>query len=327
MTKPLYFYNGTTFEQVGPTTPQSPIAYQTSAPTGPATGDLWIDSDGDVDTYNRQLTRYYFVATAAQTTITGVDANSLTLAYVAGSEAVYVNGALQVRGQDYTATNGTSVVMSSGLAVNDVVEIFAYTAFTVANAYTKTETDGIAAAAAGLRMVVPTSISVGSGTGSVDATGNVTFSGASSVSVNGCFTSVYDNYLVLVSFTGTGSSVNMSIRLRASGTDATGASTYNFQYIDGSNTSITGARDSGTYHLIGTSSSTASMLQSIRINLYDAFKASPTAIQAESQSNISSGYLRFAGGSHTVSTSYDGFTVYPGSGNLTGIIRVYGYKD
>lgn len=120
MTKPLYFYNGTTFEQVGPTTPQSPIAYQTSAPTGPATGDLWIDSDGDVDTYNRQLTRYYFVATAAQTTITGTDANGLTLAYVAGSEAVYVNGALQVRGQDYTATNGTSVVMSSALAVNDV---------------------------------------------------------------------------------------------------------------------------------------------------------------------------------------------------------------
>jgi hypothetical protein len=149
MTKPLYFYNGTTFELVGPTTPQSPIAYQTSAPTAPATGDLWIDSDGDVDTYNRQLTRYYFVATAGQTTISGVDANGLTLAYVAGSEAVYVNGALQVRGQDYTATNGTSVVMSSGLAVNDVVEIFAYTAFTVANAYTKAETDSIVTALGG----------------------------------------------------------------------------------------------------------------------------------------------------------------------------------
>ena len=143
MTKPLYFYNGTTFELVGPTTPQSPIAYQTSAPTAPATGDLWIDSDGDVDTYNRQLTRYYFVATAGQTSITGVDANGLTLAYVAGSEAVYVNGALQVRGQDYTATNGTSVVMSTALAVNDVVEIFAYTAFTVANAYTKSESDSL----------------------------------------------------------------------------------------------------------------------------------------------------------------------------------------
>jgi hypothetical protein len=170
MTKPLYFYNGTTFEQVGPTTPQSPIAYQTSAPTGPATGDIWIDSDGDVDTYNRQLTRYYFVATAAQTTITGTDANGLTLAYVAGSEAVYVNGALQVRGQDYTATNGTSVVLSSALAVNDVVEIFAYTAFTVANAYTKAEVDSIVTALGGTTTpwtsYTPTitSITLGNGT-------------------------------------------------------------------------------------------------------------------------------------------------------------------
>lgn len=143
MTKPLYFYNGSSFELVGPTTPQSPIAYQTSAPTAPATGDLWIDSDGDVDTYNRQLTRYYFVASAGQTTITGVDANGLTLAYVAGSEAVYVNGALQVRGVDYTATNGTSITGLSALAVNDVVEVFAYTAFTVANAYTQSQIDAL----------------------------------------------------------------------------------------------------------------------------------------------------------------------------------------
>jgi hypothetical protein len=35
------------------------------------------------------------------------------------------------------------------LAVNDVVEIFAYTAFTVANAYTKSETDGLVNALVG----------------------------------------------------------------------------------------------------------------------------------------------------------------------------------
>ncbi len=143
MTKPLYFWNGSSFELVGPTTPQSPFAYQTSAPTAPATGDIWIDSDGDVDTYNRQLTRYYFVASAGQTSISGVDANGLTLAYVAGSEQVYVNGALQVRGVDYTATNGTSITGLSALALNDVVEVFAYTAFTVANTYTQSQIDAL----------------------------------------------------------------------------------------------------------------------------------------------------------------------------------------
>ena len=180
---------------------------------------------------------------------------------------------------------------------------------------------------AGLAKIVPSSVAVGSGTGSSDALGNVTFSGCSSVSLNGCFSSTYDNYLILSSFTGTGSSVNLNIRLRVSGTDASGTSTYNFQYIDGSNTSITGARTSDNTFFIGTSSNTSSMLQSVKINLYDAFKASPTAIQSENQSNISSGYLRFSGGSHTVSTSYDGFTIYPGSGNLTGNIEVFGYTQ
>jgi hypothetical protein len=180
---------------------------------------------------------------------------------------------------------------------------------------------------AGLAKIVPSSVAVGSGTGSSDAFGNVTFSGCSSVSLNGCFSSAYDNYLVLVSFTGTATSVNMFIRLRASGTDASGAGTYKFQYIDGSDTSITGARNSDNYILVGTSSNTSSMLQSFKVNLYDVFKASPTAIQSESQSNINSGYLRFSGGSHTVSTSYDGFSIYPGSGNLTGNIEVFGYTQ
>jgi hypothetical protein len=324
MTKPLYFYNGTTFEQIGPTTPQSPIAYQTSAPTGPATGDLWIDSDGDVDTYNRQLTRYYFVATAAQTTITGTDANGLTLAYVAGSEAVYVNGALQVRGQDYTATNGTSVVMSSALAVNDVVEIFAYTAFTVANAYTKSETDGIAAAAAGLRMVVPTSVAVGSGSGSVDATGNVTFSGATSVSINGCFNSTYDNYLLIYKYTCTGSG-SCRMRLRASGTDASGS---NYNEMDVTTSTASGPTRQGTangaeWNMVNGATSS---INSLSLQFFDVNKALPTTVVGFGNRNTAEGYTYAK--DHTVSTAYDGVTLYiTGGPNITGTVRVYGYKD
>ena len=325
MTKPLYFYNGSTFELVGPTTPQSPIAYQTSAPTAPATGDLWIDSDGDVDTYNRQLTRYYFVATAAQTTITGIDANGLTLAYVAGSEAVYVNGALQVRGQDYTATNGTSVVMSSGLAVNDVVEIFAYTAFTVANAYTKSETDGIAAAAAGLRMVVPTSVAVGSGSGSVDAIGNVTFSGASSISLNGCFSSAYDTYVINHSTTlSAGTVVPINFRMRVAGADLT-SGVYKFAAIYMINSSSTINGDAGTAAtsmVVSNGFSTNREFTSININ--NPFNAQVTNMTAN---GFGAEYLLLKNGYVNNTTSYDGFTLYPSSGTFTGTIRVYGYKD
>jgi hypothetical protein len=330
MTKPLYFYNGTTFEEIGPTTPQSPIAYQTSAPTGPATGDLWIDSDGDVDTYNRQLTRYYFVATAGQTTITGIDANGLTLAYVAGSEAVYVNGALQVRGQDYTATDGTSVVMSSALAVNDVVEIFAYTAFTVANAYTKSETDGLVGVAPGLKLVVPSSVSVGSGSGSVSTQGTVTFSGASSVSLNGAFSSTYKNYYILLNISSRVTASSIFMRVRASTTDNS-STNYNFGVITKATNSTTivnyAAANSNTFEVCSIRANGGSA----KIDLFDPQTTDYTSYMTVSHSK--SGAVNDAqdyetrSGSMSVTTSYDGITIYTNAGTITGTVSVYGYKN
>lgn len=325
MTKPLYFYNGTTFEQVGPTTPQSPIAYQTSAPTGPATGDLWVDSDGDVDTYNRQLTRYYFVATAAQTTISGVDANSLTLAYVAGSEAVYVNGALQVRGQDYTATNGTSVVMSSALAVNDVVEIFAYTAFTVANAYTKAESDSLVGAAPGLKLLVPTSVAVGSGTASIGTAGQVTFSSASSVSLNGVFTSTYDNYFVIYqgSFT---TAANTSLRLRSAGSDLSSA-LYRYA-VHHVSTNADHLLTTGNTQTSGYIVSTNLNRHTAQITFFNPFLTAKTQFDVQFGSGRDATVFASSGSGtneYDATTSVDAFTlIFSQTG--TGTVSVYGYK-
>jgi hypothetical protein len=75
--------------------------------------------------------RYRYVATAAQTTFSGTDANGATLSYLVGKEQVYLNGVLQSRTNDYTATNGTSIVLASGAAVSDELEIITFTAFSV----------------------------------------------------------------------------------------------------------------------------------------------------------------------------------------------------
>jgi hypothetical protein len=90
-----------------------------------------------ISTVNPQvatLTRYRFVAVGSETSISGIDANGAVLAYVAGKEQVYLNGVLLVRGQDYTATNGTSITALSALAVNDVVEVLTFSEFVIANA-------------------------------------------------------------------------------------------------------------------------------------------------------------------------------------------------
>jgi len=140
---PIYVWNGTAWQEVGAPIPASPIKYQASAPSSPSTGDIWVDSDGDVTTGSQQFQRFRFVASGGETSISGVDANGATLAYTAGTEIVALNGSTLVRGQDYTATNGTSITgLSPALVANDVVEVFSFMAFNVANTYTQSQVDG-----------------------------------------------------------------------------------------------------------------------------------------------------------------------------------------
>ena len=78
---------------------------------------------------------FEYTATAAQTSFSGSDDNSNTLAYTAGvnSVQVLVNG-IMLDSSDYTATNGTAVVLSSGASVNDMVKIVAVQVTNVASA-------------------------------------------------------------------------------------------------------------------------------------------------------------------------------------------------
>jgi len=81
------------------------------------------------------LFRYRYTLTGGETSVSGVDDNGNTLAYLTGKEQVYLNGVLMVRAQDYTATNGTSITgFSPALAASDVIEIITFTAFDVATA-------------------------------------------------------------------------------------------------------------------------------------------------------------------------------------------------
>jgi hypothetical protein len=120
----------------GPTGPTGPAgtngATGATGPTGP-TGAAGAAA----------AVTYYYIATAGQTTFSGADANTLTLSYTVGAEQVYVNGVLQVRGSDYTASNGTSVVLTTAAILNDVVNVIAYGAFNVANTYTQAQVDAL----------------------------------------------------------------------------------------------------------------------------------------------------------------------------------------
>ncbi|ANS04972.1 hypothetical protein [uncultured Mediterranean phage] len=86
---------------------------------------------------------FKYTASSNQTTFTGSDADSKTLAYTAGQIQVYLNGVL-LDASDYTASNGSSVVLGSGASSGSILMVlnfsgtnpFDYFKYTATNAQT-----------------------------------------------------------------------------------------------------------------------------------------------------------------------------------------------
>ena len=70
--------------------------------------------------------RESFTATSGQTSFA-------TAGYTPQFLDVYLNGIHLVNGDDYTATNGSDVVLTTGAATDDVLEVVSYTPFEVAD--------------------------------------------------------------------------------------------------------------------------------------------------------------------------------------------------
>ena len=118
-----------------------------SAPTTSLnSGDLYFNTSTNVlnvygasgwqnagSSVNGTSQRYNYTATNGQTTFTGSDNNSNTLAYDAQYIDVYLNGVKLLNGTDVTVTSGSSVVLASGATTGDVVDIVAYGTFSVAS--------------------------------------------------------------------------------------------------------------------------------------------------------------------------------------------------
>jgi hypothetical protein len=68
------------------------------------------------------MKHYLYDASANQTTFSGTDANNESLSYTAGQILVFLNGVF-LDPDDYTASNGTSVVLDDGAKSSDYLEI------------------------------------------------------------------------------------------------------------------------------------------------------------------------------------------------------------
>jgi len=93
-------------------------------------GASWITATSAGAT---SLLRFRYVATSGQTTFSGADAASATLTYTVNNIAVHRNG-VTLDTSEYTASNGTSIVLNVAAGTGDIVDIIAFKSFTVADA-------------------------------------------------------------------------------------------------------------------------------------------------------------------------------------------------
>jgi len=142
--------------------------------------------------------------------------------------------------------------------------------------------------------------------------------GVANVTVNGAFSSSYDNYLISVSgITSTGTnSVYMSLGGRTGNTYANGGRYFSW---GGADATATSAGEAGFWLGVGGTNYSA-ILQ-----LFRPFNTGPCNMSFMSSSAT---YGNNGNGYNNTSVSSTAFTIYPSGGTLTGgTIRVYGYRN
>ena len=98
--------------------------YVLTADSSTGTGVAWKAASGGGGAGSAIKNMFFFTATTNQTTFTGSDDDGNTLSYSAGTGKtnIYLNGIL-LDDADYTASNGTSIVLSTAAANNDLLTV------------------------------------------------------------------------------------------------------------------------------------------------------------------------------------------------------------
>jgi hypothetical protein len=145
---------------------------------------------------------------------------------------------------------------------------------------------------------------------------DTTYSGVSSQSVNNVFSSTYRNYKAFITITGS-VAAQTEIRMRASGSDNT-SSNYEQEADFASRSTVS------KWQLMRTDVSQGGTAIVDFIGPYENEKTIfNNQTIGHDDTNVDAQYIA---GRMTVTTAYDGFTIFPQSGTISGRITIYGYN-
>lgn len=158
------------------------------------------------------------------------------------------------------------------------------------------------------------------------------FSGVNGQSISDVFSATYVNYKVVINIDTVGSSDELNFRMRVSGADNTSAN-YKWQKMTLQNTGSFGGAGSGASVLdtkFNAASVSGTYTSFVTLEFFNPFATDNTGIisLASYFDGLGNHATTYAGGLMSVTTSYTGFTFYTNAaGNMSGTVRVYGYKN
>jgi hypothetical protein len=153
-------------------------------------------------------------------------------------------------------------------------------------------------------------------------------SGVTSVSApNNTFSATYRNYLINLNIEGT-SATTARLRLRASGTDNTGANWYwgavRASYTNGSYAGYSG--NGINYYEITDLANSAVSTYDATITIYRPF-VTGIVTNIASQARGTSNGAHFASGTNDNALSFDSFSIFAAAGNIAGTLQIYGFNQ
>lgn len=179
----------------------------------------------------------------------------------------------------------------------------------------------------GLIPIQPSTVTIASGTGSANSLGQVSYTTATSVTLQNVFSSEYKNYRIIVTAAAS-TGCEIAIRFATGGTPNSGGSYKAGGWRYASNVTDNYSMGSGTYAPLGlvNSAQTGNFTAA-----YDIFN--PMVTGNTNYVGQSVGYggtyataLSYAG-FFLADTNFDGIYLYPTAGNFTGSVQIFGYND
>lgn len=157
-----------------------------------------------------------------------------------------------------------------------------------------------------------------------------TFNAVTSVSLNNAFSAAYDNYRIILNISNKSANANILMRARASGVDYTATNYRRSTNLTATTVATTSATASmaGAEIVLSGFLPVAGLSGLATIDIIQPFQAATTKLIhiMQGMNTTPQVTMEIGGTQINVADVFDGFTIFPSTGNISGKVDVYGYN-